>query len=432
MKFVKCLKIAFSMLKGSKLRSWLTVIGIVIAVSSITTILSFSEAIKTEVENKVGSSGANVLTVYPGWSEDGATYVTVKDLEFLKKNSQVDKIRRQRDVYSKVVFFGEEKSERLKGVEVESFRDFNTLEILKGRGFKKGDSNVFLIDEKGMNETFKKKLKIGSFVEIDGENFKLIGVYKVSGFFGGDGFMIPFGNAQDVFNRQKEEEDRNRREKMMDASGNSSSELLSFEDDLPSGVSEDEVYSSLEVKLKNGVDIKEATKSIESDLIYFRRTNKKEPNFYIVGKDAIMDSINQVVSIVTWVLVGFAGISVLVGSVGIANTMYTSVLEKTKEIGIMKAIGAKNKDVKVIFLLNSGIIGLFGGVIGVIIGLCFSFFGTFLVAHFAEFTDFSYFNLLSFKVIFGALIFSILIGMMSGFLPSKQAARLKPVDALRY
>jgi len=421
MKFIKCLKIALGMLKGSKLRSWLTVIGIVIAVSSVTTILSFSEAIKTEVNNQVGATGADVLELSSGWSEE-SSYITIQDLEFLKKLKEVKKVRRKRNVYGTISYFGEEKQINLLGTDIDSFDDFNTLNIVKGRGFILGDRNVLLIDEESLNDTFKKKPKLGSYIIIGEENYKIIGVYKSGGIFGSTGIMIPFDNSQDIFIEEQEKQLKQSNE----------TEIFDFDERLPSGVSEDQVYSSIEIKLKDGLDITKSTESIKKELIKFRRTNEKEPNFYIQGKDMIMNEINKVVKIITWVLVGFAGISILVGSVGIANTMYTSVMEKTKEIGIMKAIGAKNKDIKLIFLLNSGLLGLFGGIIGVLIGMTFAFVGAFVVVQFANMTSFSYLGLLSFKVIGGALFFSILIGMMSGFLPSKQAAKLKPVDALRY
>jgi len=129
-------------------------------------------------------------------------------------------------------------------------------------------------------------------------------------------------------------------------------------------------------------------------------------------------------------LVGIAAISLIVGGIGVANTMYTSVLERTKEIGTMKAVGAKNSDIMFLFLIESGLLGLIGGVIGVLIGLGLSkiaeYFATVQLGT----------NLLqasaSTNLIIGALIFSFLIGAISGVFPAMQASKLKPVDALRY
>jgi len=129
------------------------------------------------------------------------------------------------------------------------------------------------------------------------------------------------------------------------------------------------------------------------------------------------------------VLVGIAAISLLVGGVGIMNTMYTSVLERTKEIGTMKAIGAKNSDILTLFLIESGLLGAIGGIVGAAAGLGLaysaanganSFFGERLFA--IQFSPFLF---------FGAISFSFFVGILSGVLPAYQASRLNPVEALR-
>jgi putative ABC transport system permease protein len=125
-----------------------------------------------------------------------------------------------------------------------------------------------------------------------------------------------------------------------------------------------------------------------------------------------------------------AAISLLVGAIGIANTMFTSVLEKTKEIGIMKAIGAKNKDILMIFLLNSGLIGLVGGIGGIVLGI----FGSGLISSMTS-TE-SGMNMFSNtaitpQLLIFALFFSVIIGMISGIIPAYRASKLNPVDALR-
>jgi len=137
-----------------------------------------------------------------------------------------------------------------------------------------------------------------------------------------------------------------------------------------------------------------------------------------------------VLDIVQAVLVGIAAISLLVGGIGIMNTMYTSVVERTKEIGIMKAIGARNEDILYIFLFEAGLLGLVGGLIGVIIGFGLSK-GAEYIATISLGT-----NLLQASVdiwlVLGALLFSFVVGIASGVLPAYQASKLKPVDALRY
>jgi len=129
------------------------------------------------------------------------------------------------------------------------------------------------------------------------------------------------------------------------------------------------------------------------------------------------------------VLIGIAAISLLVGGIGIANTMYTAVLERTKEIGIMKATGAQNKDILLIFVIESGLLGIIGGLIGIAIGFGLSSAVEFLARNFIG-TNLieAYF---SYWLLFGALLFSFFIGAIFGVMPARHAASLQPVDALR-
>mgnify|MGYP000268169986 CR=1 FL=1 len=143
----------------------------------------------------------------------------------------------------------------------------------------------------------------------------------------------------------------------------------------------------------------------------------------------IRDSSN-IFNIVQAVLVGIASISLLVGGIGIMNTMYTAVLERTKEIGTMKAIGARNSHILLLFLIESGLLGLVGGIIGVMIGVGLAK-GAEYGAGIVLGNDLLRASLNP-VIIFGALAFSFLIGSLSGIAPAYQASKLKPVDALRW
>jgi putative ABC transport system permease protein len=125
-----------------------------------------------------------------------------------------------------------------------------------------------------------------------------------------------------------------------------------------------------------------------------------------------------------------AGISIIIGGIGISNAMYTAVTERTKEIGIMKSIGARNSDIFNLFLIESGLLGMVGGILGILCGLGLAY-GLAFVGMSVLNTDLIRVNA-SMSLILGALAFSFLIGSVSGLLPAIQAAKLKPVDALRY
>ena len=161
----------------------------------------------------------------------------------------------------------------------------------------------------------------------------------------------------------------------------------------------------------------------------FRNVKKDEEDFDVQTPEQLLGSFGDIVNIVQSVLIGIAAISLLVGGIGIANTMYTAVVERTKEIGIMKSVGAQNKDILLIFIIESGLLGAIGGLIGVVLGFGLSygvevisknFIGTNLIEAYFSYTLF-----------FGALLFSFFIGAIFGVMPARQAALMQPVDALR-
>lgn len=172
-------------------------------------------------------------------------------------------------------------------------------------------------------------------------------------------------------------------------------------------------------------------KNIKNNLLEVskRRSGDKEPSFSVLTNEEVSGIVNNIMGVIQIAVVGFASIAIIVGGIGIMNTMYTSVHERTREIGILKAVGARNSTITAIFLIESGVIGLVGGTGGVILGL-----GLSKLIEFSTRNSSIYFLKSSISpslVIFG-LAFSFLIGCISGFLPARGASKLKPVDALRY
>ena len=185
----------------------------------------------------------------------------------------------------------------------------------------------------------------------------------------------------------------------------------------------------LAVQIEDGASIQQVEETLQKVLRKERNVEKGKEDFSIQTPAQIIETVNNIVGVVQSVLVGIALISLLVGGIGIMNTMYTAVLERTKEIGIMKAIGAQNKDIMLLFLIESGLLGLFGGLIGLGLGIFLSKGVEFVAAHALGP------NLLaasiSWQLAAGALLFSCTVGIVSGLLPSRQASALAPVEALR-
>ncbi|MBS3114919.1 FtsX-like permease family protein, partial [Candidatus Woesearchaeota archaeon] len=242
---------------------------------------------------------------------------------------------------------------------------------------------------------FGKAINVGSSVKINGETFEIIGILKKMG-------------------------------------GPDDSSIIMTLDDLRQLSGEEKIVSMIFIKAKAGTNVTGVAERIEDKLKDYRNEKKSEEpkTFAVSTSEQILQAFSNVFGIVNAVLVGIAAISLLVGGVGIMNTMYTAVLERTREIGTLKAIGAKNSDVLLLFLFESGLLGLVGGAIGIALGfgigkgaeyIAAAALGTGLLK--ASF---------SITLVAGALFFSFTIGALSGVMPAIQASRLKPVDALRW
>jgi putative ABC transport system permease protein len=191
----------------------------------------------------------------------------------------------------------------------------------------------------------------------------------------------------------------------------------------------DDSFDIIPAKVGAGEDVAMVTERVKKELRKHRDVEEGKEDFNVETPESLLATLNTILMIVQGVLVGIAAISLFVGGIGIMNTMYTAVLERTKEIGVMKAIGARNRGILSIFIIESGMLGLVGGIIGVSLGfgisksvelIAFQIYGSFLIK-----ADFNIWLLI------GMLSFGFIVGTLSGALPAKQAAALKPVDALR-
>jgi len=182
------------------------------------------------------------------------------------------------------------------------------------------------------------------------------------------------------------------------------------------------------VKVKNKDLVDKAQEDIEKLLRERRDVKKGEEDFSVSTPEATLDNVNQILSGIQAFIVIIAFMSIVVGVIGIANTMTTSVIERRSEIGIMKAIGARNEDIFYQFLIEAGLLGLIGGIVGVGLGVGMGYLGTNALNNFLGSTVSPEFNPI---LIVSALLGSFIIGSISGIIPAMRAAKLNPVDALR-
>jgi len=243
------------------------------------------------------------------------------------------------------------------------------------------------------NNLFKKPVRAGDKILINGKEFEVASILE------------PIGNPSDDQNV-----------------------IMSFEDAQELFNIGDRV-DAIVVQIKEGEDINLVAEDVGKKLRKSRGVTEKTQDFSISTPEELLKSFGTILNIITAFLSGIAAISLLVGGIGIMNTMYTSVVERTREIGVMKAIGARNKDIMLIFLIESGLLGLVGGILGAIIGLGMAFGVSSLASSFLGENILAV--SISWPLLIFAVAFSFAIGTLSGIMPAIQASRLNPVEALR-
>jgi len=397
--------LAFNNLRRRKLRSWLTMIGIFIGIAAVVGLISLGQGLQGYMTDTFQQMGANKLIVMPG-SGMGmgmmmpADKLTNKDLEVIKKTKGVDMVAEIVYGSSLIKFKDKAKSQLIVGLPTDEtadiFKEIGGFEIEEGRNLKEGDKNKIIVGylvakDKGL---FEKGVQIRDKIIIKNKEFRVVGIMGQIGNPQDDSqFYIPLETAKEIFDKQNE-------------------------------------YDALYVQLKQGYEPVDVAENVKKELRNSRNEKEGEETFSVQTFEQLLETFQNVFGVVQVVLVGIAGISLIVGGIGIMNTMYTAVIERTKEIGTMKAVGAKNSDILLIFLFEAGLLGLVGGLIGVGIGIG--------LAKAAEYGAAVYLGSPMIKasmdpiIIFGALIFSFIVGSLSGVAPAYQAAKLKPADALRY
>ncbi len=385
---------AVNSIRHRKLRSWLTILGIVIGVAAIISLIMISRGLERSIEEQFSQFGANRILMSakgfqgPGTQSEGLTLDDVETVEKIGGFEYVTPaIFRQAEVsHNKEVAFT-----LVGGIpaeQTEQFIEDTSVELAEGRFIKAGDKLTTIVGSRVASEMFDKHLTLGSKLEIGGKEFRIIGIWEESGNAQEDNRInIPLETAQEIFK-----------------TGNK--------------------IDTMVAQVKTGGNIKLIQDRIERAL----ERERGNTNFQVLTPDQIVEQINQILGIMQIVLVGIATISLVVGAIGIMNSMYTSVLERTKDIGIMKAIGARNSDILQIFLIESGLMGFVGGLFGTAIGAGIAFF----VERIAANAGFPLsVEIEAWLLLFG-LGFAFIVGVGSGMLPAYQASRLKPVDALRY
>jgi len=400
------LKYSISNLWHRKLRSFLTILSILIGITAIYALVSFGQGINKYVQDFSAEMGSDKIMMMPGGgltNAPGTSNIpyTEDDLEFIRKTNGIIEATGMMITAGKIEFKDfKEKYPFVAGLSTESSEKklieemFAGIKIIEGRALKKGDVLKATLGYSYTipNRMFKKAISVGDKIKINDVKVEVAGFYEEIGNPGDDSNVyLSLAGYEEIFHTDE------------------------FE------------YIYLRADpLENPSEIAER---IKEKFRRHRGQKEGEEDFTVQTFEDTIAAFTSVITILNGVLVLIALISLVVAAVNITNTMYTSVLERTREIGVMKAIGSRNKQILKIFVIESGILGLLGGILGVLFGYAIAKMGQ-AIARAAGLTFLKpYFPL---WLTIGSLLFAFLVGAASGTLPAIRAAKQKPVDALRY
>lgn len=394
------LGMAFDSIKTRKMRSILTALGIIIGISTIIALVSIGEGTNAAVSSALGSLGANTIFITPSMGGGGGGFsaptvseaMTKKDLTNVQSTRGVNVAIGLFVQSLSVTFKDETKRLSFFGIDTKDaqkfFSDLGVVEVEYGRFFRNGEKNVVVLGHSIAEKTFENKIAVDNKLELTNGKVQAVGILKETGNSQYDSIII-----------------------------------APVEDVRESSTAKDQ-YTIIFAKVSNPDRIDDIAATIQKKMDDIH--GKKVMN--VLTTKQLTERIGTVTNMLSVVLGGIAGIALIVAGVGIANTMLMSITERTKEIGIMKAIGASNGNIVMIFLTEAALLGLIGGIVGDVLGVGLSeILGIILRNYGLAFTTKVTPELLTI-----GLAFSVGVGVLFGFLPARKAARMSPMEALRY
>ncbi len=409
MNILQSVRIALRSIGANKMRSGLTMLGIIIGVMAVITMLSIGRGMQNTVTAQINSIGTNLLFIRPGNTQQGgvrqneqAATLTLDDAEALANLPNVVSVAPQIDGMAQLAYLGNNTVARLIGVTPE-YVDTLNANVASGDFVSASQvtarSAVVVLGAGVATTLFDTADPVGQTIRINGQNFRVIGVMEPKG---GSGFanqdnqiFVPITTAGSRLvggNRFR--------------GGN--------------------VVSLINVKITD-TSVQDAVVQDISAVLRERHRIIFQDDFTIQSQQDILNTLNQITDAFTIFLGSIAGISLIVGGIGIMNIMLVSVTERTREIGLRKAVGARKRDILIQFLTEATVLSLAGGIIGILCGS--------LIAQVISGINIGTTKLQTAvepDAIMLAVIFSVAVGLFFGSYPANRAASLHPIDALRY
>ena len=379
----------------NKMRSFLTILGIIIGVSSIIALISIVEGVTMEVTSQFSELGANKLTIQAKGTplKKG---LTDYEVQLLADIDEVNGISPTISTTTSVVGNGQVHDKvTIEGKNASYFK-YNQLALKSGRLLNSIDlsqqSNVALVSESLADTLYFGEQPIGQYLLINGISYRIVGVLEKT-------------DQMDMMSSMSGKQSENR-------------VIVPYQNLM--GLVGLNCINNVEVYMQNNANVDEIIGKVE--LILNQAFNYKENSYSIINMEGLLDTIQSMNSMMTMMLVGIASIALLVGGIGIMNMMLVSVTERTMEIGLKKALGAKPRSIQLQFLIESIFLSLFGGVVGLVLGVMIAFVVAFIIGFTPS---------ISTNSIALALLFSGGVGVIFGLAPARKASQLNPIDALR-
>jgi len=405
LKFKELLNLTIRNIFRRKLRSILTILSITIGIAAIISLVLISNGLFNAVEEQFESMGVNSIFVIPSNfgggpnGEFGSSSRLSSDITLTTNDVKIiEKIPELEDVFSwaykvlKVEYKDQEDYIFVTAIDGKKANDiFESMNLIinEGKGLQDRKGHLAVVGANFADKLYDSPIKIGSKILIENVEFKIVGILESAGNSQEDSqIYITNDNSEEIFK------------------------------------SSNKKVGQILIKTKSDANIIQVRDKIKNKL---EKTHEKD-TFVVIAAIQILEIIKNILNSIKVILISIATISVIVGSIGIMNSIYTSVLERTKEIGILKSIGARREDIYFIFVSESLMLSFFGGLIGLGIGIGISK----AVEWYAISKDF---GILSIEITFGivvlAMALALVIGFLAGILPAKRAAKMNTVNALK-
>jgi putative ABC transport system permease protein len=397
----KVIKVALRGIMANKLRSFLTMLGIIIGVGAIIAMLSFGEGAKQQVTQSIQRFGTNLLRVRPGAARIGhirtgsVETLTLEDAQAIKQEiPHVRMVAPQVRNMSQVKYANKNATTSVTGT-VPEFTEVNNFPVAHGNFFDSKDiklmRKVVVLGTTVKQELFGEGVAIDKFIKIKGVNFLVIGIMETKGqtswWDPDDQVFIPITTSQKRLFRQ-------------------------------------DFVDNIYIQVQSGEHTQEVKESVEALLLKRHRIPEGvEADFNIRDYTEFITALEETGRTFTILLGSIAAVSLLVGGIGVMNIMIVSVTERTREIGIRMAVGARKKDILRQFLIEALVITLLGGLLGIVTGVLISYGVSYFVGWNTIVTPVS---------VVLAFFFSVLVGILFGLYPARKASLMKPIEALRY